>query len=575
MGQRKSAAARGSGREAISSATHFEDLVIVARRNDARTVGVRVEASPAGRMTKPVKVAFSADEGAKLRSSFMASQTRHGQMEIQPEQASGMGRRLAQVLFPGPVFRLLAEGLRSAIARPKRGLRIRLDMDASLVDLPWEYVHRPDRAGRGGVSDFLLLDPTISLVRQAADDRIGIQPITGRRRLAFVGTFWEKNEDRWEVRKEYELLRRGLAPVRSYIEPRFALASDAAAFESEGLGEAGIFHYSGHCDFDDRGRAYLLREVPTSRDLARADTLYVDALAPRLARGGARLAVMNASNSGFWPAVKPLLGAGLPAVLGLNGPVASQSTIEFCARLYESLAVGLTLDEAVGRARLHVMKWGRHLKLFDWGLYMVYMPSPEATLFPRAATRAVATRQEEVRQDHAATIGGAMHLARDLDGHNFGEIMSELAKHRVLILGRFTDRRLKVLEAIKARLQKHRNHYEPELFTFDRPEARNLIEAIAGFAAMSRFIVADLSEPKSVQAELQAIVPHFPSVPVVPLINRTGREYATFSALQCQNNVVKPTVRYRDLDDLMEKLDDQVVPLAEQTLAKVRPAKSA
>ena len=77
-------------------------------------------------------------------------------------------------------------------------------------------------------------------------------------------------------------------------------------------------------------------------------------------------------------------------------------------------------------------------------------------------------------------------------------------------------------------------------------------------------IIADLSEPRSVQAELQAIVPNFQSIPVVALINRTGKEYALFSSLQNYKNVVSPTVRYRDLDDLLEKLDLQVVHQAEQ-----------
>jgi hypothetical protein len=147
---------------------------------------------------------------------------------------------------------------------------------------------------------------------------------------------------------------------------------------------------------------------------------------------------------------------------------------------------------------------------------------------------------------------------------NFGEIMSELSKRRVLILGRFTKRRLNVLESIKAHLEAHPNHYIPELFTFRKPEPASLTEAVIGFAALSHFIIADLSEPKSVQAELQAIVPNFLSVPVVPLINWTGKEYALFASLQRYENVVKPTVRYRDLDDLLEKIDQQVVPLAEK-----------
>jgi hypothetical protein len=160
-------------------------------------------------------------------------------------------------------------------------------------------------------------------------------------------------------------------------------------------------------------------------------------------------------------------------------PSASQSTIEFCAKLYESLAVGLTFDEAIGRARMHLMEWGRGHDLFDWGHFMVHMPSPEATLFPRAATPGVASHQNSIRRDHAETISSTLRLAKKLDGMNFGEIMSELSKRRVLILGRFTRRRLEVLKGIKAHLEKHPNHYIPELFTFRKPSRfRNQNRAI-------------------------------------------------------------------------------------------------
>jgi len=132
-----------------------------------------------------------------------------------------------------------------------------------------------------------------------------------------------------------------------------------------------------------------------------------------------------------------------------------------------------------------------------------------------------------------------------------------------------------VLEGIKAYLEKHSNRYIPELFTFRKPDSRDLIEAIIGFAALSRFVIADLSEPKSVQSELEPIVRYFQSVPVVPVINRTGKEYATLSSLLRFANVVKPTVRYRNLDDLREKLQEEVVPLAEKKLLEVRPPASA
>lgn len=49
------------------------------------------------------------------------------------------------------------------------------------------------------------------------------------------------------------------------------------------------------------------------------------------------------------------------------------------------------------------------------------------------------------------------------------------------------------------------------------------------------------------QAELEAIVPRFLSVPVAPLINQTGKEYASFAAVRRHTHVVKPTTRLKEL----------------------------
>ncbi len=264
----------------------------------------------------------------------------------------------------------------------------------------------------------------------------------------------------------------------------------------------------------------------------------------------------------------------MPVVIGVNGAVASVSTIEFCAKLYESLAVGLSLDEAVSRARLHVMAWGAEHDLFDWGLYMVHMACPAAALFPRRATSGIKQKQLTVRRAHAVNIARSLAMAREMDGLNFGEIMSHLADHRVLILGRFTPRRRAVLEAIATHLQKNekfKGKYEPQIFVFSKPKQRTLVESIVGFAALSRFVIADLSEPKSIPQELEAIAPRFRTVPIVPIIVRTGKEFATFESLKDLRNMVTPTIRYEGLEDLIEKLDAQIVPLAEARLIDVRP----
>jgi len=554
----------------------YHDFVLRAERVDAASIELSVVASPTG-TSAPEVVPFRGDDARRLRASFATQATWRGQvtaatdtaaagqMLITQGEAIQIGRELAAVVFTPTVCRLFSQSLAQVVQKRNGGLRLRLAFDSSLVDLAWEYLVRPDRPHGDGVSAFLLLDPRISLVRQAADPNITIAGAPGKQQLAFVGTLWEGGVDGWEVRKEFALLSDALRPIRAFLASHYIEANDIE--HAANATRLDIFQYAGHCDFDALGRAFLLREMPQTRGLHASQQVYLEDLAPLLRRGRTRLAVMSACNSGFWNAVKPLLDAGIPAVLGVNGGVASVSTIEFCVKLYDSLAVGLSLDEAVTRARLHVMEWGAKLGLFDWGLFMVYLPSPNAVLFPKAATPSVVAHQARAERERANIATDVQQLARDLDGLNFGEILSELSRRRVLILGRFSGRRLRILEALKDHLATLPNSYVPELFTFEKPASRDLLEAIVAFAGLSRFIIADLSEAKSVPSELEAIVPSFPSVPVVPIINARGREFATFAAIGRRENVVRPILRYKNIGELLDKVTREGVPRAEAKLA--------
>lgn len=111
----------------------------------------------------------------------------------------------------------------------------------------------------------------------------------------------------------------------------------------------------------------------------------------------------------------------------------------------------------------------------------------------------------------------------------------------------------------------------PEPFTSTRPDSRDLVESILGFAALSRFVIADLSEPRSLPQELQAIVPNLQSVPIVPIINEGGREFATSNSIARRPSVVQPTVRYRNIADLETRLEGEIVDAAERTRQAVLP----
>src|SRR5262249_48152474 len=103
-----------------------------------------------------------------------------------------------------------------------------------------------------------------------------------------------------------------------------------------------------------------------------------------------------------------------------------------------------------------------------------------------------------------------------LHNQKIRDVIDTITSKAVLILGRFTDERKAVLDALREELR-HRN-YLPILFDFEKPRTRNTDETITLLARMARFVVADISDAKSVLQELRAIVPDLPSVPVQPII---------------------------------------------------------
>lgn len=154
-----------------------------------------------------------------------------------------------------------------------------------------------------------------------------------------------------------------------------------------------------------------------------------------------------------------------------------------------------------------------------------------------------------------------------LRNKNIREVIETIGKKAVLILGRFSFERKKILDAIKVELRKQK--YVPILFDFEKPTCRDTTETISILAHLSRFIIADITDAKSIPQELQAIVPNLPSVAVQPIIHIHDYEYGMFDHFK-RYPWVLPLYRYDDLGSLLFDICTKIIEPAERVVRKFR-----
>jgi 5-methylcytosine-specific restriction endonuclease McrBC regulatory subunit McrC len=97
-----------------------------------------------------------------------------------------------------------------------------------------------------------------------------------------------------------------------------------------------------------------------------------------------------------------------------------------------------------------------------------------------------------------------------LNNQKIRHVIDTITSKVVLILGRFTPERKAVLDAIRKELRQRDRL--PVLFDFEKPTNRTTEETVSTLAHMVRFVIADLTDAKSVLQELRSIVPNSPSV---------------------------------------------------------------
>ncbi|MET7242455.1 pentapeptide repeat-containing protein [Methylobacterium sp. EM32] len=161
----------------------------------------------------------------------------------------------------------------------------------------------------------------------------------------------------------------------------------------------------------------------------------------------------------------------------------------------------------------------------------------------------------------------AQFLYLMLDNKRLRNIVETMTSKIVLIIGRFTVERKAVLDMLRDALRKQ--GFVSILFDFDKPASRDITEVVSLIAHMSCFVLADITDPKSIPQELQRIVPSLPSVPVQPLILLNNEIYSMFVDFGGSLTMLPPIV-YKNDKHLISLIDESILPAVNKKLTEIR-----
>ena len=218
------------------------------------------------------------------------------------------------------------------------------------------------------------------------------------------------------------------------------------------------------------------------------------------------------------------------------------------ANLERAVLVGAMVAGALSGARVYGIS--------AWDLRGDPLDQHELVITPRTAS--------EVTVDN---INIAQFVYLLLENRAIRDIIDTVTSRLVLILGRFTAERKDILDRLRDEIRA--NHLVPVVFDFEKPTSKDITGTVETLARMARFIVADLTDPRSIPHELATVVPFLRSTPVVPIKLSGAEAYSMFDDL-LRYPWVLPVQEYETAAALMSSIRRVIISPAEDRLEDLR-----
>jgi hypothetical protein len=265
------------------------------------------------------------------------------------------------------------------------------------------------------------------------------------------------------------------------------------------------------------------------------------------------------------------------AMGGLRGAIAQRA--EEILNTIDSIGppdLDVTLQD-VFRALVHIDAAGKAARQWTYLGDLMSKPTPiphlvEALINGRLLVAEDAGGQAVVTLAHEALLHEwpTLHrwLDRNRDQLRIAELLGAIESiNSVLILGRFGGKRGRLLEALRDELRKR--NYLPVVFDLDGSGSKSVTGTLSLLAHMARFVIADISDAKSLLEELYLVVPDIPSLAVQPIIVSTQTEPSTFHLFDRYPWVLK-TYAYDTEDQLIIDLGERVIRPVEDKFLELR-----